>query len=139
VLEPGNGVEPSGLGLGLLYSCRRSLGPRILMEILERTFPGRFSTESGARQVAPLVLCVDDDPAYLNSLTRLIRNHGYRVAPFEEALPALEAIPDLRPSVAVVDISMSGMDGFTMTQEIHTRFGDRLPVVLLTGRDSSSD
>jgi CheY-like chemotaxis protein len=139
LLDPGHRREPSGMGLGLLYSGHRSAGSRVLVEILERAFPGRLPGGRGAPAVPPLVLCVDDDPGYLHSISRLIRHHGYRVAPFEEATSALQAISDLEPCVALVDLGMPGMDGLELTRAISSRFGDRLPVVVLTGRESSSD
>ncbi len=139
VLDPGERREPSGMGLGLLYSGHRSSGAGVLVDVLERAFPGRLRGACHGSDAPPLVLCVDDDRNYLHSLARLIRHHGYRVASFEGAPTALEAISELRPSVAVVDLSMPGMDGFALTRAIASRFGDRLPVVVLTGRVSSSD
>ncbi len=85
----------------------------------------------------PLVLCVDDDVRFLRALARLIRGHGYRVAGFEEADRALAWLPRGAPDVAILDLRMPGMDGWTLLGEIGKRRD--VPVVLLTGLGADED
>ncbi len=82
------------------------------------------------------VLCVDDDPVYLRSITRLLSRHGYRVSAFDDADRALEAVPRLKPDVAVLDIMMPGMGGLDLAARIEQASHGKVPVVFVTGLDS---
>jgi CheY-like chemotaxis protein len=82
------------------------------------------------------VLCVDDDLAYLRSLARLLSRAGYRVSAFDDAERALDAIPWVRPDVALVDIMLPGMCGLDLAERIREQSKGRIPVVFLTGLDS---
>ncbi|HEX7900719.1 MAG TPA: response regulator [Planctomycetota bacterium] len=89
-----------------------------------------------AARPRPLVLCVDDDVPYLDSLARLLRRQGYRVAAFDNPEEALAAIPLKRPDLAILDVRMVGMSGFQMVEEIREVYGAALPILLLSGLDS---
>ncbi len=84
----------------------------------------------------PMLLCVDDDRAYLASLARLLRQRGYRVAAFDNPEEALEAIPLKRPDLLILDVMMAGMNGFQMLEEIREVYGASMPILLLSGLDS---
>jgi CheY-like chemotaxis protein len=97
----------------------------------------------GARLRAPgppprlgTILCVDDDPLYLRSISRLLSRHGYRVSAFDDADRALEAVPRLKPDVAVVDIMMPGMGGLDLAARIDEASHGKVPVVFVTGLNS---
>lgn len=85
---------------------------------------------------AGTVLCVDDDPEFLRSVARLLSRRGYRVSAFEDADRALEAIPWLKPDVALVDIMMPGMGGFGLAEKIREQSQGRIPVVFLSALDT---
>ncbi len=82
----------------------------------------------------PTVLVVDDEPAVLSALTRLLRPHGIRVltaAGGEEALALLETHG---PSVGVLitDYTMPGMNGAEVLRAARLRWPD-ITRMLLTG------
>jgi FixJ family two-component response regulator len=81
----------------------------------------------------PLILCVDDDSRYLNSLSRSLAEHGYRIHAFESGRRALDSIHEERPAAAVVDIMMPDMDGLELTRCLTHQKDGPIPVVLLTG------
>jgi len=90
-------------------------------------------TEPGKRSI----LVADDSPTIRTMEKSLLESAGYRV---ELAVDGLDALHTLRSGsfdLAVFDIDMPGLDGFTLTERIR---GDRelaeLPVVLVTGDDS---
>ena len=91
------------------------------------------------KKSAPLILCVDDDRFYLEALARILARHGYRVATFEEPERALEALPNVQPDLAILDVMMPGMDGLDLAQELRELTHDKLPVILLTARVSDED
>jgi len=78
------------------------------------------------------VLCVDDDPKFLKSMTRMLGRRGYRVLTFEDPELALEAIPSAKPAMALVDIMMPGQGGLELAEKIRQASHDQVPVVFLT-------
>jgi two-component system response regulator FixJ len=74
-----------------------------------------------------IVHVLDDDPAVLKSLDRLLRSEGYRTFLYERGSELLVAAPD--SGCLLLDLRMPGLDGM----EVYRRFRGRLPVVLMTG------
>jgi CheY-like chemotaxis protein len=102
----------------------------MVLDVVERTWPRRVGA---AGEGPPGVVCVDDDPSYLRSLSRWLAERGYRAHVFGEATQALAALDELQPALALVDVMMPGMDGLDLAQEIRSRSHRRIPVVLLSG------
>jgi two-component system response regulator FixJ len=72
---------------------------------------------------------LDDDPAVLKSLDRLLRAAGYETMPYDSAFALLEAAARLSGCV-LLDIRMPGIDGL----EVHRRLaGGDAPIILMTG------
>lgn len=109
---------------------------RQLREAIEELLPGLAESPSSNRRT---VLCVDDDVRHLRALTRLISNHGYRVAAFEDPAQALRHLPETAPDVAILDLKMPGMDGWSLTREIASRYRESVPVILLTALADDED
>jgi EAL domain-containing protein (putative c-di-GMP-specific phosphodiesterase class I)/CheY-like chemotaxis protein len=110
-------------------SARPTSGPSLLADDKAR---------SGVR-TAPRgrVLVVDDDPAQVRSIGRVLRHHGYDVesaANGEEASRVLHADAF---DVVLSDIAMPGMDGIQLLKFIREQALD-VPVVLLTGEPAVS-
>jgi signal transduction histidine kinase len=88
------------------------------------------------------ILFVDDNPALLRSVERLLRLEGFSVllaADGEEALQQLEASTQL-PDLIISDISMPKMDGFAFFEEVRRREAWlAIPFLFLTARDQIDD
>jgi DNA-binding response OmpR family regulator len=129
---------PRATSLGLFFSGSKPIAPEMLLALaqaaLGERLPGR--APGGASPEPGTVLCVDDDPTYLRSVSRLLSRRGYRVSTFETAERALGAIPQLRPELALVDIMMPGMDGLDLAGKIRDLTRGKTAVVFLTGVDS---
>lgn len=82
------------------------------------------------------VLCVDDDPEFLKATSRLLTRRGYRVSAFDDADRAVEALPWLKPDVALVDIMMPGEGGLGLAEKIRETSKGSIPVVFVTALDS---
>jgi DNA-binding response OmpR family regulator len=106
---------------------------RVAREVL-RPIP-----EGTLRCQAPLVLCVDDEPQFLQSLSRLLRHHGYRVVTYTEPELALEEFPVVRPDLVILDVCMPGLDGFHVLRELRRYSPEPLQVVLLSALDGDGD
>lgn len=77
------------------------------------------------------ILLVEDDPGIVDPLTDILRGEGFAVTVRSgqtEALRALEqgAVPD----IALLDLSLAEGNGFSLCNEIKSRY--RLPVIFLT-------
>jgi DNA-binding response OmpR family regulator len=88
---------------------------------------------------SPLILCVDDDPAFLRGLSRLLRRHGYDVLPFESPESALAAVPFVKPDLFILDVRMPGMNGLDLAAEIREQEGEAMPMVFLTAAGSDEE
>lgn len=83
------------------------------------------------------ILVVDDDPHILDLVSIQLTQSGYAVQKASNGLQALEMIEDEYPDLAVVDVMMPGMDGYTLTREIRA-IAD-IPVLLLTAKGELED
>lgn len=123
-----------GAAPGLYAAGPRPLAPETLLGLARGALGSRLHEAPRSRQGT--VLCVDDDPNFLRSVARLLSRRGYKVSAFEDADRALEAIPWLKPDVALVDIMMPGMGGLDLAEKIREQSQGRIPVVFLTALDS---
>jgi len=78
------------------------------------------------------VFIVDDDPAVLKSLSRLLRSAGLAVATFPSPREFLDRHDPALPGCLVLDIAMPGLNGLELQQELVAR-GHELPIIFLTG------
>lgn len=81
----------------------------------------------------PTLGLVDDDPDMLKALRRLLLAEGFAVRPFTSPQAFLESLPELQLDCVILDISMPGINGLDLQQQIQAR-GFALPVIFLTGR-----
>jgi two-component system response regulator MprA len=84
------------------------------------------------------ILVVDDEPAVRDSLARSLRFQGYHVDTAEDGKQALAAVAGDRPDAVILDVSMPVMDGLETCRELRAD-GERLPILMLTARDSVGD
>jgi DNA-binding response OmpR family regulator len=136
LLHSGGDGVPHGAGQGLLFSARKPVSKEILLEVIVSAFPGRLGEDPIPLPRTHTLLCVDDDPAYLKSLSRFLERRGYRVCSHEDPLAALKSLAQIRPDLAIVDIKMPEMDGLSLARRIREDFKGEVPVVVLTALDS---
>lgn len=79
----------------------------------------------------PVVFLVDDDPAILKVLPRALRRHGLEVEAFSSAVEFLESYENT-PGCLVLDLSMPGMTGLELQNELNNRKLD-IPIIFITG------
>jgi DNA-binding response OmpR family regulator len=129
---------PRGAGQGLFFSGAKPVAPGTLLGLAQDALGTRLeeTPRQERTQKHGTVLCVDDDPNFLRSVSRLLSRHGYKVSAFDAAERALEAIPWLKPDLALVDIMMPGMDGLDLAEKIRETTEGKTPVVFVTALDS---
>ena len=84
------------------------------------------------------VLIAEDDRAVRESLVRALRYEGYDVLAVADGALALESVADTPPDVAILDVSMPYVDGFTVCRRLRERFRE-LPILMLTARHEIAD
>jgi DNA-binding response OmpR family regulator len=87
-----------------------------------------------------LVLLAEDDEDILALVSLRLERAGYRVARARNGQEALELARELRPAIAVFDVSMPLMTGVDATRALRADPATAgLPIILLTARDSESE
>ena len=82
------------------------------------------------------ILIVDDDEKILQLVNIHLSREGYNVIKASNGIEALDLIEDDLPDLAIVDVMMPEMDGFTLTKELRTM---DIPVLLLTAKGELAD
>ncbi len=83
------------------------------------------------------ILVVDDDVHILQLVNIYLTREGYQVLLAENAQQALALLEGSLPDLAVVDVMMPGMDGFTLTESLTQDYD--IPVLLLTAKGELED
>lgn len=83
------------------------------------------------------ILVVDDDSHILDLVSIQLTQAGYAVQKASNGFEALELIEKEYPDLAVVDVMMPGMDGYTLTRKIRSLTD--IPVLLLTAKGELED
>lgn len=83
------------------------------------------------------ILVADDDPQLLRLITRNLELEGYDALPAHNGQEALDAIESRLPDLALLDVMMPKMDGFTVCQKV--RDFSALPIIIVTARGQESD
>ena len=84
------------------------------------------------------ILVVDDDPRLLRLLQRYLSENGYRVSTALDALAARDVLQRIQPDALVLDVTMPGEDGLSLTNSLR-KDGLSLPILLLTARGEPAD
>jgi FixJ family two-component response regulator len=81
----------------------------------------------------PATICiVDDDPAVLKGLSRLLRSARLAVATFSSPREFLDRHDPHTPGCLVLDVAMPGLNGLELQQALAAK-GSALQIIFLTG------
>jgi len=78
------------------------------------------------------VFAVDDDPAVLKGLERLLRSAGFKAEVFASAQAFLDGYCPEVTGCVILDLAMPGLDGMQVQQRLIEK-GGALPIIFLTG------
>jgi FixJ family two-component response regulator len=82
---------------------------------------------------APKSIClVDDDPAVLKAMSRVLRTEGWGVETFPSAEAFLARSEHAAVACLVLDVSMPGLDGLELQRRL-TAEGESFPIVFVSG------
>ena len=83
------------------------------------------------------ILVVDDETAIADLVEVYLKNEGYTVHKFYNAADALSCIRHQHLDLAILDVMLPDMDGFTLCQRI--REDHLFPILMLTARVEDTD
>jgi len=129
------GAKSGGLGEGSEFVVSLPLLVRRGAEVEDRPRP---SAEAAIAQHS--ILVVDDNRDAAESLAALLGILGARTAVAFSGIEALKTADSFRPSLAILDIGMPGMDGCELARRLRDRPAHRgLTLVALTGWGQPDD
>ncbi|MDN5655849.1 MAG: response regulator, partial [Kocuria sp.] len=91
-----------------------------------------------AQQSEAKLLVVDDEPNILELLATSLRFAGFEVITAANGREALDKATADAPDLAVMDVMLPDMDGFTVTRKIRAT-GLVFPILFLTAKDDTED
>ena len=135
-------ARSSGEGTGATFTVRLPLG-RAAAD-MAGGYPGNppATMQLSPEAIAGLrILAVDDEPATLDVLTRVLTEYGARVTPVSSAAQALETLQCTREfDILLSDLGMPEMDGFALLRTVRTHFPpEELPAVAVTAFSRAED
>lgn len=86
------------------------------------------------------VLIVDDSPAQVRTLKKLVEEWGHEALVAENGNQALEIAREQQPNVILMDIVMPGMSGFQTTRKLSKdQSTHSIPVIFVSTKSSDTD
>jgi FixJ family two-component response regulator len=89
------------------------------------------------REAGFTTFLVDDDPAVLKAITRLLNAAGYRTKSYSSPQEFLSAHDPSIPGCAIIDLVMSELDGLHLQQAL-LETGSERPIIFLSGKGDVS-
>jgi FixJ family two-component response regulator len=86
---------------------------------------------------ATVVIVVDDNSAFLKSVSRLLSAHGFDVRTFNSAEALLEADAPGTATCMLLDIHLGGISGIELRRRLAAS-GSRCPVIFMTAIDDDA-
>lgn len=83
------------------------------------------------------VLIAEDDEDILNILKLYLESNGYHVIAVSDGDSAYQIIQKEKIDLAIFDVMMPGLDGFSLTQKV--RKTTKIPILILTARIEDQD
>ena len=83
------------------------------------------------------ILIVDDEAEIADLIEVYLSNENFTVLKFYSAKEALECINTTEPDLAILDIMLPEIDGFTLCQKIRSKH--TYPIIMLTAKDEETD
>lgn len=83
------------------------------------------------------ILVVDDEPEIADLVALYLGNEGFAVRRFYSPKEALNSALEAPPELAVLDVMMPGLDGFTLCRRLREKY--TFPIIMLTAKEEEID
>lgn len=84
------------------------------------------------------ILLVEDEESLMDAIQMNLEMEGYEVVPAVSGTEALGKLRSEAYDLAILDVMLPGMDGFTVCETVRKE-GNRTPVLFLTAKSASTD
>ena len=115
----------------------------LLSETVTQVYPKTRKRIVDASSQQPLtadIMIVDDTPADLSLLTRILNRPGYEVRAFEDGEAALAAAEMQPPDLILLDIVMPVLDGYKVCERLKaTEHTQHVPIIFLSALNHTDD
>ena len=122
----------SQLGKGSAFAIGVSLSPGEVAPSPEIDQPASV----GAAPGAGAILIIEDDPDLRGLLDQLLKDEGHRVVTAPDGVTALDGVGrrNAPPDLVLADYNLpGGMNGLQVAANLRERYGNQIPVIILTG------
>ena len=85
------------------------------------------------------ILVADDEAPVRLLLQKILESAGYRVTSVPDGMAAVKAAREDPPDLAICDLSMPGMDGFTVVSMFKRTRTFKAPILVLSGHVREKD
>src|SRR5216110_699611 len=107
-------------------------------ELLEEPEPPRVSGPHGLP--ARKVLLVDDEDSLRRVVKDLLERDGYIVSEARDGVQALDQVDRVGPDIIVLDLNMTGLDGYGVLSHLRSRPATAdIPVIVLTAKSDEDN
>jgi DNA-binding NarL/FixJ family response regulator len=79
------------------------------------------------------ILVVDDDPRAAEAISALLEGAGFETRHVSSGEDALAVAGERRPRLVLLDVRLPGVSGYEVLRELRRRFGEKLPVMFISG------
>jgi DNA-binding response OmpR family regulator len=86
---------------------------------------------------SPTVVVIEDEAAIAAAVATRLRSEGFAVEVAGDGPGGVDLVERIRPDLVVLDLMLPGLDGLEVCRRIQR--DRRVPVLMLTARDSESD
>ncbi len=88
----------------------------------------------------PKILIVDDSPAQLYSLQKIVEEAGHQTVIAKSGEQAIEIASDENPELILMDIVMPGMSGYQTKRKLGSNESTRhIPVIFVSTKSGDAD
>ena len=83
------------------------------------------------------IMIIEDEPSVREELAILLNNEGYQALVINDFVNIPEQAADSGPDLIILDLGLTGRDGFSLCADIHSKTG--VPIIFVTSRNSAMD
>jgi DNA-binding response OmpR family regulator len=89
-----------------------------------------------AMQLQADILLVEDEPAIVDFMRRVLLRAGYRVRVATTGMQALAALAELTPALLILDLILPDLHGFAVVEHIH-QHRIAVPIIIITANSQT--
>jgi len=130
--------SPISAVLGLLFDC--NIKDELNLKIATIIFyvPFVVLTHNTDRKSQMKILVVEDNEPIARMIERGLKSEGYDLVVADNGKSALDIVSQTNVSLIILDIMLPKLDGIQVCEMLRDR-GNRVPILMLTARDTVED